>query len=269
MRDGIKMAQAIMSAYVDGIVDSGRWDARTESAWTRLTPEQRANVTERVMTLEGVSMDSIRRAYTVPRRRAARATPVVMTGANPSGPVRTIGGPVNFSSKYSGWRKAIATHAEKEGYDEATAVAIMKQVQTESSGRLRISENHRYSLPFIRKNLSNFKSRSDAEILLIQKDPAVFFNIAYANRNGNGGQETGDGNRYRGRGPFQLTGRANYAAVGKLLGVDLISDPDWIVRTEANAVASVFAFLRMRGKLGAAMSAEQVAKLVNPGLRTV
>ncbi len=53
-------------------------------------------------------------------------------------------------------------------------------------------------------------------------------NIAYANRNGNGPVESGDGWRFRGRGPGQLTGRRNYAACGAALGFDLVAKPELV-----------------------------------------
>ena len=40
-----------------------------------------------------------------------------------------------------------------------------------------------------------------------------------------GNTEAGDGKRFKGRGPIQLTGRANYKRFGDLLGVDLVADP--------------------------------------------
>lgn len=39
-------------------------------------------------------------------------------------------------------------------------------------------------------------------------------------------EEAGDGTAFRGRGYVQLTGRANYAAAAKDLGLDLLADPD-------------------------------------------
>src|SRR5262249_16908093 len=40
-----------------------------------------------------------------------------------------------------------------------------------------------------------------------------------------GNSEPGDGKRFKGRGPIQLTGRANYKRFGDLLTVDLVGDP--------------------------------------------
>ena len=40
-----------------------------------------------------------------------------------------------------------------------------------------------------------------------------------------GNTEVGDGKRFKGRGPIQVTGRANYQRYGQLLGIDLVNNP--------------------------------------------
>jgi len=48
---------------------------------------------------------------------------------------------------------------------------------------------------------------------------------AYEGRRDLGNTQPGDGVRFKGRGPIQLTGRSNYAAASAALGVDLINNP--------------------------------------------
>ncbi|APX65568.1 glycoside hydrolase [Sphingomonas sp. LK11] len=49
---------------------------------------------------------------------------------------------------------------------------------------------------------------------------------AYEGRKDLGNVKVGDGRRYKGRGPLQLTGRANYRAFGAALDLDLENDPE-------------------------------------------
>jgi len=89
-----------------------------------------------------------------------------------------------------------------------------------------IIENMNYSAKRITQVWpSRFKTIEAAEPYA--NNPAKLGNNVYANRLGNGPSESGDGYRYRGRGiGAQFTGRVNYTKFSKLMGVDLINNPD-------------------------------------------
>jgi putative chitinase len=63
---------------------------------------------------------------------------------------------------------------------------------------------------------------------------------AYEGRKDLGNTKSGDGKRYKGRGLIQLTGRANYAAASKALGVDYIANPELVERFPAAADVSAW-----------------------------
>src|SRR5829696_10248357 len=50
----------------------------------------------------------------------------------------------------------------------------------------------------------------------------------YEGRRDLGNTHRGDGQRFKGRGPIQLTGRANYTFYGRKLGIDLAAHPDMV-----------------------------------------
>jgi putative chitinase len=60
-----------------------------------------------------------------------------------------------------------------------------------------------------------------------------------------GNTEPGDGPRFKGHGPMQITGRANHAACGAALGIDLIAEPR-LICTPVYATASACWFWNSR-----------------------
>ena len=61
-----------------------------------------------------------------------------------------------------------------------------------------------------------------------------------------GNTQPGDGFRYRGRGPIQITGRSNYQTFGGQLGVDLVGNPD-LAATPQIAFSTAGLFWKMNG----------------------
>lgn len=72
--------------------------------------------------------------------------------------------------------------------------------------------------------------KPNALALSIAGNPERIANIVYANRMGNGPPESGDGWRYRGVGPPQLTGLSNHKAFAKAMGMT-IDDAEVYIRT--------------------------------------
>ncbi|MFB9994064.1 glycoside hydrolase family 19 protein [Deinococcus oregonensis] len=113
---------------------------------------------------------------------------------------------------------------------------ILAQLAHES-GFMPVAENLNYSakrLPQVWP--SRFKTLASAQAYA--GNPAALGNFVYAGRLGNGGPESGDGYRYRGRGMIQLTGRENYRTYGKIIGFDLERDPDLLLQYGVSALAA-------------------------------
>lgn len=61
----------------------------------------------------------------------------------------------------------------------------------------------------------------------------------YEGRADLGNTQPGDGRRYKGRGPIQLTGRANYRAFGREVGIDFESHPEIVAYPSIGLMAAV------------------------------
>lgn len=153
--------------------------------------------------------------------------------------------------------------------------ALLAQAAHESCGFASASENLNYSAkrlaevwpkrfaldPRAAIKLPNATARA------IERKPEAIANFVYGNRMGNGPAESGDGWRFRGGGPFEITGRNNYQALADALGLGLDDAPAY-VRTINGGAMSACWFFRMHGleDLAITPGVADETKAINGGL---
>ena len=89
----------------------------------------------------------------------------------------------------------------------------------------------------------------------------------YEGRADLGNTVKGDGSRYRGRGLIQVTGRANYAACGEALDLDLINKPELLEVPQWAAMSAAW-FWSMKGLNTLADQGEfvKITRRINGGI---
>jgi putative chitinase len=98
------------------------------------------------------------------------------------------------------------------------------------SGNFKVfSENLNYSADGLSKIFTKYFPTVAAATPYARK-PEKIANKVYASRMGNGAEASGDGWKFRGRGPIQLTGKDNYTAFAAAVGrPDVLTNPDLVV----------------------------------------
>ena len=113
----------------------------------------------------------------------------------------------------------------------AQAAHFFGQCAHESGGFKVFSENLNYSADGLNKIFKKYFP-TVASTAGYARKPEKIANKVYANRMGNGPESSGDGWKFRGRGPIQLTGKDNYTAFSQAIKrPDVLTNPD-IVATE-------------------------------------
>ena len=111
--------------------------------------------------------------------------------------------------------------------------AFIAQCGHESGNLKYVKENLNYSAQGLCKVFPKYFNAENAP--QYERNSEAIANHVYANRMGNGPEESGDGWAFRGRGLIQLTGRDNYTKCGHALGVDLTADPSYLETPEGAA----------------------------------
>ena len=136
----------------------------------------------------------------------------------------------------------------------------------ESMNFSALSENLAYRVETLEKLFSKYFSKAGRNAADYAKQPEKIANVIYASRMGNGDTASGDGYRFRGRGVIQLTGRDNYTAFGKSVGMTAEQVIDY-VQTKTGALESACWYWNSRN-INAACDANDITKatkLVNGG----
>ena len=155
---------------------------------------------------------------------------------------------------------------------------FMGQNQHESQNFTRLSENLNYSGARLFEVFDDRNGLTPNRALEISSiaDPAerrrAVAEQVYGGEWGRthlGNTEPGDGYRYRGRGYIQLTGRANYTADGRALGLDLVNQPELASEPEhAERIAVRFWQTRVQTVEGANTDVKKAGGIINKGSAT-
>lgn len=153
----------------------------------------------------------------------------------------------------------------------ARIAAFLAQVGHESAGLTVMSENLNYSAQGLASTWpKRFRAPDGAPTALAQqiaRKPVDIANAVYADRMGNGSPASGDGWRYRGRGPIQITGKYNYQAAEKAIGLPLVENPDLAALAEGGAKIAAWIWSREGlNELADADRFEEITRRINGGV---
>lgn len=176
------------------------------------------------------------------------------------------------------WLDPMQTAVDKFGISESREglASFLANVGVESNGLTALVENLNYSA----QGLANtFPSRyavdphtalkiPNALANQIARNPKLIANTTYANRLGNGDVSSGDGWKYRGEGPIQLTGKSNIQAFFEAAGLPLDTDPETLQKPENGALSAAYFFTQRSNafKAAAAGDFDGSVKAVNGAL---
>lgn len=158
-----------------------------------------------------------------------------------------------------------AAMAERDITTPPRIACFLAQVGHESGNLSHVEENLNYGAQRLMavwpKRFPTFEAAHYYE-----HSPERLGNLVYAGRMGNGPFESGDGFRYRGRGPVQLTGRENYERAGIALNLPLVEQPDLLLQPVNGARAAAW-FWEDRGLnvLADALDVEGITRHINGG----
>jgi putative chitinase len=178
-------------------------------------------------------------------------------------------------SKAEELTKKYKTLLDKYGVNTPLRLAHFWGQLEHESGIKPIQENLNYSyeglLNYFKSDFDTNKdkvlSQTEKKVAeLLARKPEQIANFIYANQNGNGGVNSGDGWKYRGRFYIQITGKENYKKLQEDTGIDFLDNPDKHLN-EVDSLISALWYWKTRSlnKLADLDDVKGVTKKINGG----
>lgn len=146
---------------------------------------------------------------------------------------------------YNDFPDMILQRCKLEKFDVNTTAMILGQCEWESVGFTQLEESFKYSPEQLLKTFPSYFRTINFARAVAKMGAEAIANLVYENRMGNGSRNSGDGWKFRGRGLIQLTGKNNYAEIGKALDIELVKQPELAI-IPANAAAIAITYFKRR-----------------------
>ena len=144
------------------------------------------------------------------------------------------------NSYVSQWYEAISSILpEYEINTPQRVAAFLAQCAHESGGFVFLKENLNYKAASLRKVFPKYFP-DDATAAAYANKPERIANRVYANRMGNGPEDSGDGWRYCGRGLIQLTGKDNYTFFAASIDIPVEEASEYLQTFEGAVQSACF-----------------------------
>lgn len=271
LKAAVKQAQFSAEPVKGGVNQSK--DGTTEKAWRKDSSGNIVN--NQVKTSNGQVYTSQRQqtTYNPETGRLETAyggnTGGVNGAAGPGGGIDNTGKvtPLKLGPGAEEGARILIRNAMAQGITDKQEIAmLLAQTHLESGGFSKLEENLRYKAETLMKLWPNRFPNMAVAQQLAAAGPVAIANSIYGGRMGN--DKPGDGWKYRGRGFMQLTGKANYAAASKGLGIDLVTDPDKVASdSDVAAKTALWYWKSRKGLEDAAKKGDlnTVTKMINGG----
>jgi putative chitinase len=163
-----------------------------------------------------------------------------------------------------GWTVLLNKYLPAAGIDSPEEISrFLAQLGHESADLNILTENLNYSATGLLKTFGKYFNKNTA--VEYARQPPKIANRVYANRMSNGSEASGDGWKFRGAGPLQLTGKSNFLQCSEDLFKDqrLIANPEFVRLPDMGLQAAIWFW--NKNKLNSITDMHLLTKRVNGG----